>query len=138
MADAVKVIAQLAFIPASTSLAAATVRQTLATQFMLANAGTLQTLTYQVAAGTPKVVTLPRASLVSMALFVIDDAGNPQPVTFSGTFLSATGAGGQTMTQSQQITNANFYLGPWSVDTTTTITNNGTGTTTVRLFFWGN
>jgi hypothetical protein len=134
MADSVKVIAQLAFIPASTSLAAATVRQSLTTQYTLANNGTLQTQAYTIVAGSPATIVIP--SSVQMVLFVIDDAVNPQPITFSGAF---GGLVGPNMTQSQQIQATTPYLGPWfPTGANTTITNNGTGNTRVRLFFWGN
>jgi hypothetical protein len=132
MADIVRVITQLAFIPNGTSLGAATVRQSLTTQYTLVNKGTLQSQTYAIAAGTPKVIALD----VPMALFIIDDAVNPQPVTFSGSFFNPISS--ITVALSQQVTATNPYLGLWSPSTSTTITNNGTGTTLVRIFTWGN
>jgi hypothetical protein len=141
MADSVKVIAQLAFIPASTSLAAATVRQTFGAQATLANIGSLQTMTLQMVGTTinggiippvPQYVTIPPG----MVMFVVDDAVNPADITFSGTF---TAVGPTTITQSQTAyASGQPYIGVWACTSATTITSTGFNTTTVRLFFWGN
>lgn len=135
MADAVQVVTSVSFTPSGGMAQGQAWSQTKA----LANPGSLQALVYQVAAGTPQVVALPTDSAANrMVLFTIDDAVNPQAVTFAGSFYDVLFS--TIYTQSQRVTTQCPYLGPWMVNGTngnTTITNNGTGTTTVRVFIWG-
>lgn len=94
------------------------------------------TLTQPVISGIPRVVTPPGFGFGYMAMFV--DSANPQPVSW--TFTTLSGGGPSSFTWTGKITAATPFVSGIGLSPspgTITLTNLGTGTTNVRLYFWG-